>query len=82
MEEALGLGDAEAYIRADYYEWTPHGGKWELEQRTTAATDRSDQWQKVSLEFTTPAWGPFVNIVFVAKNCRAYLDDFSFTLVE
>lgn len=80
--EFTGIGPAEAFIKADFYEWTPHANKWELEQRTNAAKPGIDGWQQVSLEFTTPKWGPFVNIVFVASNCTAYLDDFQFVEVS
>jgi hypothetical protein len=79
--EFAGIGAVEAFIKADLYEWTPHANKWEVEQRTTSAKPGVDGWQKVSLEFTTPKWGPFVNIVFVANNCTAYLDDFQFVEV-
>ena len=33
-------------------------------------------WRKVSFDFTTPKWGPFIQITFRAENCRAYVDDF------
>jgi hypothetical protein len=42
----------------------------------------TDQWQKVSLEFTAPKWGAFINIVFVANACTAYMDDFSLTPID
>ncbi|MFW6061336.1 MAG: carbohydrate binding domain-containing protein [Planctomycetota bacterium] len=74
--------DAKAYIRADYYEWTPHNDKREKRQQTNAATAETDGWQKVSLEFTTPAWGPFVDLVFVCEGGTAYLDDLKFVPVK
>ena len=74
------LGDggkaARAYIKGDFYEWSPHSRKWILEQQTSAATSEKDGWQQVSLEFTTPKWDPFINIVFVVEDGKAYLDDF------
>jgi hypothetical protein len=36
----------------------------------------------VSLQFTTPAWGPFIQLQFHATNCRAYLDDFHFRVAR
>jgi len=36
----------------------------------------TDEWQKVNLEFTAPKWGAFINIVFIADACTAYMDDF------
>ena len=33
-------------------------------------------WGLVELEFETPEWNPFVNVVFVVNGCKAYLDDF------
>jgi len=79
-----GLGPASFEIRGDLYQWTPHGGKWTTKQGTNPATPDAagdDGWQRVELEFTAPAWAPFANIVFHAKNATAYVDDFEFAAV-
>ncbi|MCD6304507.1 MAG: hypothetical protein J7M21_06050 [Planctomycetes bacterium] len=47
-----------------------------------AATDGAGTWQKVSLEFTTPRWDPFVEFVFVVDSGQALLDDFTFRRVD
>jgi hypothetical protein len=46
-----------------------------VKQRTTDATG-AKEWERVELEFTTPKWDPFINIVFRTEGCRAYMDDF------
>jgi hypothetical protein len=69
-----------AYIKGDYYEWSPHTGPMVEKQSTTAAT-RVGEWEQVVLDFTAPAWGPFINISFVAENCTALLDDFALHLL-
>lgn len=66
-----------AYISGDLYEWSPHTGKMLVKERTTLATAATDGWQHVVLEFTSPDWGPFINIAFHAESCDAYLDDFA-----
>jgi hypothetical protein len=70
-----------AFIKADYYEWSPHTGPMVEKQQTTEAT-KVGEWQHVVLDFTAPAWGPFINITFVAENCTALLDDFALRTVE
>jgi len=72
--------DAKAYILGDLYEWSPHSGEMVVKQKTGAATP--GDWQKVSLEFTAPKWGPFINMVFIAEGCTAYVDDFVFAEVN
>ncbi|MFP4052647.1 MAG: hypothetical protein ACLFV7_02155 [Phycisphaerae bacterium] len=76
-----GLEKPGAYIEGDYYEWSPHSGQMVVKQRTDVARP-SDRWQHVKLEFTSPKWGPFINVGFVAKNCTAYFDDFRLEAVE
>jgi len=65
-----------AFIKGDFYEWSPHSREWILEQQTNVVTSEKEGWQQVFLEFTTPKWDPFINIVFVVENGKAYLDDF------
>jgi hypothetical protein len=67
----------QAYISGDFYEWSPHSGKMLVKQKTTTATAETDGWQHVVLDFTSPGWGPFINIAFHAEHCDAYLDDFA-----
>jgi len=65
----------QAYITAHLYETTPEDRKWLVRQQTTAASGYKTAWQKVSLEFTTPAWDPFVYISIVCDSGTAFLDD-------
>ncbi|MFP4217075.1 MAG: hypothetical protein ACLFVH_14225 [Phycisphaerae bacterium] len=74
-----GLGKPIAFIQGDYYEWSPYAGEMVVKQATNSVSPNG-KWQKVELTFTTPKWGPFINISFVADNCIAYMDDFK--LVE
>ncbi len=71
-----GIGQQEAYIKGDFYEWSPHSGPMLTRQRTSVATPGKEDWQKIELDFVAPDWGPFINIVFAADNCTAYMDDF------
>ena len=74
--------EAQAYITAHFYEWSPHSGKWLVRQETTRATGAKKDWQRVVLQFDTPKWDPKVNIVFQVHNGKAYLDDFSLLAVR
>ena len=65
---------AKAWIDGDLYEWSPHVGPMLVVQRTTEATPGG--WQRVELEFTTPAWDPFINVVFRTEGGKAWMDDF------
>jgi hypothetical protein len=69
-----------AFIKGDFYEWSPHSGPMIEKQATTAAT-RVGEWEHVVLDFTAPAWGPFINISFVVENGMALLDDFALRLL-
>ena len=80
--EFKGLGPAEAYITGHLYVSSPHQNVWIVEQRTNSATPVTDEWQNVNLEFTAPKWGPFINIVFIANACTAYMDDFSLMPID
>jgi hypothetical protein len=51
-------------------------------QSTTRATGKNGSWEHVVLGFTAPAWGPFINITFVADYCTALLDDFALRPIE
>ncbi|MFP4355102.1 MAG: hypothetical protein ACLFUJ_08230, partial [Phycisphaerae bacterium] len=66
-----------AWISADTYEWSPHSQKWLERMKTNTVGAKEDGWQKVTLEFSTGSWDPFVNIIFHAEDCKVYLDDFS-----
>jgi hypothetical protein len=72
----------EAYITADYYEWSPHSGKMLKKHRTNTATYGKDGWQRIAVELETPEWDPFVNITFHCRYGKAYMDDFHLKLVE
>ena len=71
-----------AYLSGDLYEWSPHSGTMLVKQKTPAAAADTDGWQHVALDFTSPDWGPFINIAFHAEHCDAYLDDFALREVE
>lgn len=71
-----------AYIRGDFYEWSPYSGKMLEKHTTSVATDKTDKWQHVTWEFTSPDWGPFINISFHADQCTAYLDDFALREID
>jgi len=77
-----GLGPAEAWIEGRYYEWSPHSGEWLGEPLRTPAVRPGGDWQQAAVEFTTPKWGPFIQITFYASACKAYLDDFAFVEVR
>jgi len=71
-----------SWIQGDFYEWSPHSGKMLVKQRTDVATATDGTWQHVTLDFTAPDWGPFVNIVFHARDCHALLDDFALREID
>jgi hypothetical protein len=77
-----GLAPPEAYISADFYEWSPHSGETVKKMRTPSAEPGGEEWQKVALEFDSPKWGPFLNVTFHARSCTAYVDDFRIAAVE
>jgi len=73
---------AEAYIKGDYYEWSPHNRERLLKQRTSSVK-AGEGWKRAVLQFTTPEWDPFIDIVFVLEGKgRAWMDDFSLTEVK
>ncbi len=78
VEPFQGFGEPGAYITGHLYESSPHQNTWIVEQQTNVARPGGPEWQRVSLEFTAPEWAPFINIVFHAQACTAYLDDFCF----
>jgi hypothetical protein len=73
---------AQAYVTGDFYEWSPHDPQRLLRQKTTLARGDRPDWQQVSLEFTTPKWDPFIDLVFYCDDGTAYLDDFSLMKAE
>lgn len=77
-----GLPEPEAYILGCYYEWTPHSNQWIGEPLKSQVLTPSDQWQKVTIDFVTPKWGPFIDVAFHGVSCTVYLDDFRFGIVE
>lgn len=76
IEPFPGFGAPGAYITGHLYESSPHQNVWVVEQQTNVARPGGSEWQEVSLEFTAPDWAPFINIVFHAQACTAYMDDF------
>ncbi len=77
-EDFRGFGEPQAYITGHLYQHTPHNPERVVRQQTSIARPGGGEWQKVSLEFTAPTWGPFIDFVFVANACTAYMDDFRF----
>jgi len=77
-----GLEPPQAYLVGRYYEWTPHSGQWIGEPLQTNVLEPGGPWQKVNVDFTTPKWGPFIDLKIVARNCTAYVDDFQFVVVK
>jgi hypothetical protein len=73
------VGHAEAWISGNLYESSPHHGIWLVEQRTTCAVGGTAGWQHVTLEFTTPAYDPFIDVRFHCTHGTALLDDFALT---
>ena len=76
------FGAARFHITGHLYVSTPHAGKWAVQQQTNVAGPDAARWQELKLEFTTPKWAPFINVVFNASACTAYVDDFSLIAVE
>ncbi|MGB2819917.1 MAG: hypothetical protein WBF17_02975 [Phycisphaerae bacterium] len=74
-------GKAEAYLSGWFYQWSPHSGQKLAECKSNVAKP-SDNWQRLAFEFTTPKWGPFIQLAFHADNCAAYLDDFQFARMD
>ncbi len=72
-----GFAPAGAFITGHLYVSTPHNKKREVLQQTNAARPDAEGWQEIKLEFTTPKWAPFIDVVFHAEACTAYIDDFS-----
>jgi hypothetical protein len=71
-----------AYMKADFYEWSPHSGKMLKKHRTNVASVDKEGWQRIAVELETPEWDPFVNISFHCDYGTAYLDDFHLKLVD
>lgn len=72
---------AEAYLVADFYEWSSHTQKMVKEMRSSRVKGDVDGWQQIVYEFDTPAWDPFCNLAFVVEGGTAYLDDFKIVKV-
>jgi hypothetical protein len=71
-----------AWLKGDFYEWSPHKRTWLKEQKTNTV-QAGLGWVRSVLEFDTPAWDPFINIVFcVGGEGKAYLDDFQLVRVD
>lgn len=77
IPQFVPAGPAQCVLSGWTYEWSPHVDK-PVETYRSDPAGPADHWQKVSFEFTTPAWGPFVQLQFEARNCTVYMDDFYF----
>ncbi len=71
-----------AYIEGAFFEWSPYSGKMLEHLYTNDATPGKDGWQHVVLDFTAPDWGPFIDIIFHARHCNAYMDDFALRVID
>ena len=77
-----GPPEAEGFIVGRYYEWTPHNRERIGDPIQTGAVKGGAGWQRVSVDFTTPPWGPFIDTKFtVSAGATGYLDDFKFAIV-
>ncbi len=87
VPEFVPLERGTGWISGWTYQWTPHSNKPVERYKSNVVQAppmgrEPSEWTKVSFEFTTPKWGPFIQIDFHAKDCTAYLDDFKFAPVE
>ena len=73
---------AEAYLTGHLYETTPKEGRWAVRQLTNVVNSSKIEWQQVALEFTTPAWDPYIYISFVVDSGHAFLDDFCLKRID
>jgi hypothetical protein len=74
---------AEAFLTANLFADDPDAkARPVTRQQTTSAKGDKPGWQKVTLEFTTPAWDPYVDISFVVDSGQAFVDDFSLMRVD
>lgn len=74
--------DMEAYVTGDLYEYTPHQPERVKAQKSNVVKI-GEGWQKIELEFTTPAWDPFIDLRLIAAGKGdAYFDDFEFVPVK
>ncbi len=67
-----------AWLTAEVCDWPHEKSRTMAVHKTTAATGDQPGWQKVSCEFTTPAWDPYVKISFSVHSGTAFLDDVTF----
>lgn len=74
-------GEAAAYLTGWTYQWSPHTDK-PIESYKSNVAQAGGDWQHLAFEFTTPPWGPFIQLAFHADNCTVYLDDFQFREVK
>ncbi len=74
------IGDAQAWITLQFQQWdgSPKFGKL----RKTEVVKARDGWTRVAIEFDAPAWGPSLDVDFIARDGVAWMDDFSLKVVE
>jgi hypothetical protein len=74
--------EAEGFITADTYEWTPHNAE-RVGRISTTKAKAGEGWKQVSVEFVSEKWGPFADLTFHSTNGgTAYVDDFFFEEVK
>ena len=69
-----------AWVQAQFYEWTPHNAQRLSDHRSNEVTS-AGEWQLVTVEFSTPAWDPFVDLRFCTEGGSALVDDVAFVVV-
>jgi hypothetical protein len=74
---------AEAFLTANLYADDPDPkARPVTRQQTSSAKGDKPGWQKVTLEFTTPPWDPYIDISFVVDSGQVFVDDFSLMRVD
>lgn len=79
VPEFVAVGDPEAFMTVQYQEWP--GGRKQGEP-VKATVRKPGGWEHLVIEFDTPAWGPALDIQFVAKDCSVLMDDFKLAPVK
>ena len=77
--KAVG-GDTEAFIMADQYDNSPHDDGPRMVRQRTNSAKAGDGWKPITLDFTTAAMAPQIDLRFAALGPgQAYFDDFAIT---
>jgi hypothetical protein len=77
---AAPAGEGQAYMTLAFAKYDMDAAV--SETMKSNAVKPSAQWQHVTLDFTSPKWGPSLRLGLVSENCVVYLDDFKFAEVK